>query len=389
MWLAQIWVKSAGYSNAIVGSLGCLGLASLIKLPFLNYISNLNLHGFMATRHKLSGLLICVVMIYCVGLGCAAYLTPKHLMGFVFCVLSSNIMASIIELVLELLRMEASKSRSVGVPKDTVAADFGVGDRVGSVISKPIFLLVVGALSWAWGVTFIISVVALCTLGVFILDQDIGTQKQRDVKQKVGANPSRMKAAILHVVGRYGWGALLFPVGVILNDSFARPMIGVMLLDINMPLWVISLGYTFLYAGGVLGAMGITLFLPQKGYLYRLLAGVFFNAATNAAMGLCAVFPSKGVIWTLMFFSGLSQGVFLQFFRLSLEHMCVPRYAFLQMGFFLTLWILGAPIAGTSGLLVDVLGGWSVYFSSTALATIPAVMVIMNIIRRDKKSTAV
>lgn len=385
MWLAQIWSKSAGYSNAVVGSLGCLGIASLIKLPFLNYISNLNLHGFMATRHRLSGLLVCAVMIYCSGLGCAAYLTPKHFVGFVASVLVSNIMASIIELVLELLRMEASKARSVSVPKDTVAADFGVGDRVGSVLSKPVFLMVVGALSWPCGVSFIIGVVVLCTLGVFILDQHIGTEKHVRYVQKSGSNTSRMKAAVRHILDRYGWSALLFPLGVILNDSFARPMIGVMLVDIKTPIWVISVGYTFLYAGGVFGAMSTARFLPTWGYLQRLLASVFFNALTNASMGLCAVFSHKGFIWSLMFFSGLSQGLFLQFFRLSLEHMCVPRYAFLQMGLFLTVWILGAPIAGVSGVLVDFFGSWVIYFVSTCLATIPAFFVIMRIIRKDHK----
>ena len=290
-------------------------------------------------------------------------------------------MASLIELVLELLRLEVDKVPSVGVSHDRVAADFGVGDRIGSIISKPLFLMIVAAFSWQFGVVFLVGVVGLCTLGVFILDRCIENNKVPRVP-KHHTHTMRLKAAVEHIVRRYGWwSGVFFPLAVILNDGFVRPMIGVMLVDLKLPFWLISLGYVFVYVGGVVGATVVEGFFPKRSDLMRLFYSGLLNTTVNGIVGLCAVVPHLYVVCGLLFLSGLSQGLFLQFLRVCLGRMCVPRYAFLQMGVFLTVWCVGAPVASVSGLIVDGLGSWFMYFALTPFLYIPGACAIMKVNR--------
>lgn len=386
IWLSQMWAKDFGYSNTIVGLLGSLGLVALLKVPVLGYVDSLNLRGFLATRHRLSGLLLFLVLMYCLGLGVAALATPGRIFVFVFGMVLAHIMGTFMELVLEMLRIEVGRSPA-GLRKDRIAGDFGVGDRVGSIISKPLLLLCVVWVSWPFGVVTMVVVVLLCALAVFALDDRLLVDDASALKPR-SLNYKHVVRAVRNMLGTYGWwSGLLFPIAIILNDAFVRPMIGVMLLDVSIPFESISMGYLILYVGGAVGSILLTRFMPHHCVFQRLHISVLINTLVNAMFGICAWKPVPWVVWCMMLLSGVSQGVLLQLFRVALEDLCSPRYAFIQMGVLLTIWSMGAPLSALAGYLVDLLHSWSLYFVVVSVLSLPAGLAIRRVMAVKRLSS--
>jgi len=373
VWVSYMWLKTAGYSNSVVGMCSLLVIPSLFKLPALPYLLRVQWGQWAGGSNK-ARLLSVSALLFCGATLGAAFVTPYQLIPFFGLMIISAMAASVVETMLEMLRLDSQYFDAPPLSQDSIVTYLGLGDRLGSIISKPVFLFFVAMFSWPVALVGAVVVFLIFMHAAHPLDKAWASVEKK-------AHPeTELKASIVALRERWGWVVFVFPMLLLFNESFVRPMIGVMLVDAHFAITDISVGYAAMYAGGIVGTAALIHFLPQRNDVQRLWWAGALNAAVNALFSFLWIYPSWTSMMVLMFLSGASQNVFLQLFRIILGQLCTPNAQFLQMSFLLSLWALMAPIAALSGVFADIVR-WNYYFVILGLLYIPGGLMVLRILR--------
>jgi len=271
----------------------------------------------------------------------------------------------VIETALEVLRLDSASFSVPGMHSDWVASQLGTGDRIGCLLGNPLLLLMVSFSSWT---------VALCVLAVLFL-LFISAVRSLNALWALEEEETRkssidVMSALRDLFCRWGYVVYTLPCLMLLSEALVRPMIGVMLLDRGFSLREISLGYGISYVGGVFGARCMLRFFPARANATRLYWSGSINSLMSASYSLLWMWPSTTACMILMFCSGWTQSVFLLFVRISLGDLCSRSYQFIQMAFFLSLWVAMAIFSTLAGWLSSVVE-WRYYFVIVGIIFVP------------------
>ena len=141
-----------------------------------------------------------------------------------------------------------------------------------------------------------------------------------------------------------------------------------------------GLGFGLSLLGSFLGG----LFVVRFGLLKTLLLGAILVAATNLTFaGLALLGPDLLLLAIVIGLDNLSGGIAATSFIAYLSSLTDTRYTATQYALFSSLMTLpGKFTSGFSGLVVDGFG-YSYFFIGTACLGLPAVMMVLILIRRQ------
>ncbi len=353
IWAMQLWMKYEGFSNTIVGFVSIATAPIVLKIPLMSFLGRLSFNGFLGSRNNARGWLVASTFGYALAVWFAILVTPFNFPRFLLGLGCASFFASLMELVLEIIRSQRSL-----IEQQRATAGLGAGDRLGSILVKSGLLCVVTTFGWGQSIAMLVLLqlcIPLCTRSInkeYPAGEDSGFVDKKD----------KFFCALRDVKKRLGWAGLFFPLAVLISEAFVRPMVGVMLVDSKYEPLMIAIGFGSHYCGGLIGVWFFAHFLPKHPTIQRLWWAGLLNSVGNALIAILPLQRSNISLIAVLLISGVLQGNFLQLVRVTMTDLCASRHQFVQLAWWLCLWSSTAAIACTSGLLADWYGSWLKYF---------------------------
>lgn len=391
------WLRESGIALATIGFLSWVGLAYSLKFLWAPLVDKFNAPVFGKLLGRRRGWMILSQILVAVGLFGMALIKPEGgLLVFISLAGIAAFASATQDIVIDAWRIEAS---SAAEDMALLSSAYQLGYRVSLLITDALILIVAAAIGWSLSYSVMGALMAVGLVATFF-----AMEPGRNITQPEAGKAWSMKDLLDGIVGpfnsffkQHGNKALLILAAVSLyrlSDFMMGPMANPFYADI---------GITKEAVGAVRGSVGLIasvvgvaaggLAAVRFGFITTLLVGAVIGPASNLGFSLLAlVGPDNGIFTAAMvvdnFASGFA-GTALVGYMSSLTTFgyTATQYALLSSFYAL----LGKVLKGFSGVMVQtfsegrsLMQGYAMFFVSTALIGIPALLLCILLVRSNK-----
>ena len=402
------WLTEAGISRSAIGLFSWIGITYSIKFFWAPVVDRLRLP--ILTRmlgRRRSWMLLAQAGIALGLLGMAAT-NPHHTLPLALFALLVAFSSATQDISIDAYRIEAVVAEYQGA----MASTYTLGYRLALLVAGAGAFYISDATSWPFAYTVMAVLMGVGMLTVLIMREPEqpcreGTREleQQMVDQLAGQHAREgLYYRLLDSFGR----AVAAPFVDFFRRNGATALLILMLIatfrltDITMGImanpFYLDLGFSktdianvtkvFGFFMTILGAVIGGVIVSRYGFLYPLLIAAILAAATNLLFGyMSTVGPDLGLMAWVVSADNLSGGFAVAVFIAYLSSLTNSAYTATQYALFSSLMTLPAKfMGGFSGFVVDGYG-YQTFFITTALLGLPAILLILYLIRRQGQAS--
>lgn len=395
------WLREGGIELATIGFASWVGLAYSLKFLWAPLIDKVNAPVIGKWLGRRRGWMLISQVLVAIGLIGMSIVKPEGgLMPFISLALLVAFASATQDIVVDAWRIEVSDASE---DMALLSSAYQLGYRASLLLTDALILIVAGAVGWSLSYSVMGALMAVGIAATFI-----AVEPGRNLAERAESSMNSLRGIFDAVAGpfidffkQHGQKALLILAAVSLyrlSDFMMGPMANPFYADI---------GITKETVGAVRGSVGLIasvvgvaaggLAAVRWGFVATLMIGAVIGPASNLGFSLLAmVGPSNEIFTTAMiidnFASGFA-GTALVGYMSSLTSLgyTATQYALLSSFYAL----LGKSLKGFSGVMVQsfaegrtLMEGYALFFISTALVGIPALLLCILLVRSNKKSAS-
>lgn len=396
------WLREGGIELATIGFASWVGLAYSLKFLWAPLIDKVNAPIIGKWLGRRRGWMLISQILVAIGLIGMSILKPEGgLIPFISLALIVAFASATQDIVVDAWRIEVSDASE---DMALLSSAYQLGYRASLLLTDALILIVAGAVGWSLSYSVMGALMA-----VGIVATLIAVEPARNLSDRVESSMNGVRGIFDAVAGpfidffkQHGQKALLILAAVSLyrlSDFMMGPMANPFYADI---------GITKETVGAVRGSVGLIasvvgvaaggLAAVRWGFVATLMIGAIIGPASNLGFSLLAMTgPSSEIFTTAMiidnFASGFA-GTALVGYMSSLTSLgyTATQYALLSSFYAL----LGKSLKGFSGVMVQsfaegrtLMEGYALFFVSTALVGIPALLLCILLVRSNNRDKAV
>lgn len=387
------WLRDESVSRSAIGFFAWVGMTYSVKVIWAPIVDNLKLprlHAVFGRRR--SWMLLAQFGIVAALLG-MSWAGPERLALLSLLAVMVAFSSATQDIAIDAYRIEASAV----VHQAALSAGYILGYRVALLVSGAGALYAAEYFGWATSYQLMAVLGCVGVLTTLIIRRparELEDQNQPLTAPETSIKRQRLKFSQLFIEpisdffgrnGRFALFLLTFIAVYRLSDITMGIMANPFYLDMGYTKIEIAniakgLGFGLSLLGSFLGG----LFVVRFGLLKTLLLGAILVAATNLTFaGLALLGPDLLLLAIVIGLDNLSGGIAATSFIAYLSSLTDTRYTATQYALFSSLMTLpGKFTSGFSGLVVDGFG-YSYFFIGTACLGLPAVMMVVILIRRQ------
>lgn len=397
------WLRESGITLATIGFLSWVGLAYSLKFIWAPLIDKVDapLVGKWLGRRR-GWMLISQVLIGAALLGMSILKPEGGLMLFTGLAAIAAFASATQDIVIDAWRIEASEASE---EMALLSSAYQLGYRAALLVTDALILIIAAAVGWSVSYSVMGALMAVGIAATFF-----AVEPRRTEHSVVGATSMWTARGMFDAIcgpffaffKQHGQKALLILLAVSLyrlSDFMMGPMANPFYADIGITKETVGVvrGSVGLIAS-VVGVAAGGIFAVRFGFVSTLLVGAIIGPASNLGFSLLAIMgPSNEVFTAAMaidnFASGFA-GTALVGYMSSLTTLgyTATQYALLSSFYAL----LGKVLKGFSGVTVQffaegrtLMEGYALFFLSTALVGIPALLLCILLVRTNKREAAI
>ncbi|KYG67006.1 MFS transporter [Bdellovibrio bacteriovorus] len=392
------WLREGGIELATIGFASWVGLAYSLKFLWAPLIDKVNAPIVGKWLGRRRGWMLISQVLVAIGLIGMSIVKPEGgLMPFISLALLVAFASATQDIVVDAWRIEVSDASE---DMALLSSAYQLGYRASLLLTDALILIVAGAVGWSLSYSVMGALMAVGIAATFI-----AVEPGRNLADRAESSMNSLRGVFDAVAGpfidffkQHGQKAILILAAVSLyrlSDFMMGPMANPFYADI---------GITKETVGAVRGSVGLIasvvgvaaggLAAVRWGFVATLMIGAVIGPASNLGFSLLAmVGPSNEIFTTAMvidnFASGFA-GTALVGYMSSLTSLgyTATQYALLSSFYAL----LGKSLKGFSGVMVQsfaegrtLMEGYALFFVSTALVGIPALLLCILLVRSNKK----
>jgi PAT family beta-lactamase induction signal transducer AmpG len=381
------WLTTTGVSKSEIGMFAWAGIAYSVKFAWAPLVDRLPVPGLTAWLGRrrswmlLSQCGVIAVLLLMSMTDPAARLAQVALLTVVLAVCSATQ-----DIAVDAWRIEAVTARLQGA----MAAAYQVGYRSAVLVAGAgaLYIADLGSWSLAYQVMAALMLPGVLT-ALLVAEPDVVVQAG------AGSLADWFATAVVgpfteffQRVGGFGFVLLLFIGSYRISDMVLGVMANPFYIDTGFSLSEIAtvtkvFGFVVTLVGAALGGMAVA----RYGAARPLVAGAVLLAASNLVfIGLAQAGPEMGWLIAAICADNLAAGFVGTIFIAYLSGLTNVAYTATQYALFTSLMSLpGRLLSGFSGQIVES-SGWVSFFIYTTAAGIPAILLALLVVRRQRKS---
>lgn len=382
------WLTTTGVSKSQIGMFAWAGIAYSVKFAWAPLVDRLGIPGLTAWFGRrrswmlLSQCGVIAVLLLMSVTDPAARLTQVALLTVVLAVCSATQ-----DIAVDAWRIEAVAERLQGA----MAAAYQVGYRTAVLVAGAGALYIADLGSWGLAYQVMAALMLPGVLTALLVAEPAvaigvaGANSLTDWFSTAVVGPFR---EFFQRVGGFGFVLLLFIGSYRISDMVLGVMANPFYIDTGFSLSEIAtvtkvFGFGITLVGAALGGVAVA----RYGAARPLVAGAILLAASNLVfIGLAQAGPDLGWLIAAICADNLAAGFVGTIFIAYLSSLTNVAYTATQYALFTSLMSLpGRLLSGFSGQVVE-MSGWVNFFIYTTAAGIPAVLLAMVVVRRQRKS---
>lgn len=396
------WLRESGITLATIGFLSWVGLAYSLKFIWAPLIDKVDapLVGKWLGRRR-GWMLLSQILIGAALLGMSILKPEGGLMLFTGLAAVAAFASATQDIVIDAWRIEASEASE---EMALLSSAYQLGYRAALLVTDALILIIAAAVGWSMSYSVMGALMAVGIAATFF-----AVEPRRTEHSVVGATSMWTPRGLFDAIcgpffaffKQHGQKALLILLAVSLyrlSDFMMGPMANPFYADIGITKETVGVvrGSVGLIAS-VVGVAAGGIFAVRFGFISTLLVGAIIGPASNLGFSFLAMMgPSNEVFTAAMaidnFASGFA-GTALVGYMSSLTTLgyTATQYALLSSFYAL----LGKVLKGFSGVTVQyfaegrtLMEGYALFFLSTALVGIPALLLCILLVRTNKKEAA-
>jgi len=382
------WLTTTGVSKSQIGMFAWAGIAYSVKFAWAPLVDRLGIPGLTAWFGRrrswmlLSQCGVIAVLLLMSVTDPAARLTQVALLTVVLAVCSATQ-----DIAVDAWRIEAVAERLQGA----MAAAYQVGYRTAVLVAGAGALYIADLGSWGLAYQVMAALMLPGVLTALLVAEPAvaigvaGANSLTDWFSTAVVGPFR---EFFQRVGGFGFVLLLFIGSYRISDMVLGVMANPFYIDTGFSLSEIAtvtkvFGFGITLVGAALGGVAVA----RYGAARPLVVGAILLAASNLVfIGLAQAGPDLGWLIAAICADNLAAGFVGTIFIAYLSSLTNVAYTATQYALFTSLMSLpGRLLSGFSGQVVE-MSGWVNFFIYTTAAGIPAVLLAMVVVRRQRKS---
>jgi MFS transporter, PAT family, beta-lactamase induction signal transducer AmpG len=376
--ILAIWLTQAGIAKSETGIMSLVGIPIAAKIFWAPWLDWFRLGAFSEKWGRRRSLILALHVMLIPLVAASGFIDPKDNLILVFLLILMAMIAGVsIDTLTNALRIASIEPGKVaiGVAMQTL------GQRVGMTAAAAAALAV--AQYFGWEAAFMVMAL-LCAAGIF--GAFLMTEKQEE-KRETHFNFKTYFDPFKELFLRPGiWLLLAWIFFARFGDSLAFTMLFPMLVDLKFTNNEIS------FAQNAIGIIGLLPGLPIGVWLYNrlgvkkaLVVTMLFMGITNLNMVWLAYAGHDVFILNFtMFFESLGGAIGGVVIMSYMSALCNVRYSATQFGVFVALSALSRLVfAAPAGFAVEAFG-YPIFFVISMLATIPGLILLWMLTRRDE-----
>ncbi len=405
------WLRELDVSRTAIGFFSWVGITYSIKFIWSPVVDRLPLPGLTRSLGRRRAWILLGQIGIAIGLIGMAQTDPTtNLLPVALCALLVAFASATQDVAIDAFRIESDHADFQGA----LAATYQMGYRFAILASYTGALYLAELFSWQTAYWIMAALTGIGMLTVLVrpeprqmIDRITAAREQRALAF-IERHPSMPRALqqtgawfigavicpLTDFFGRFGWFAL-----VILGLVASFRITDIAMASMANPLYI-DMGYSKAVIANISGAYGLAMTMigavlggalaARYGLLRPLLAGAILAASTNLLFAWMA--GQGGATWALVVVisaDNLSGGLAGSVFIAWLSSLTNTAYTATQYALFSSLMTLpGKFLSGFGGIVVDALG-YPIFFSLSAMLGLPAVVLIVWVMRRLGQSPAV
>lgn len=404
-------LKQSGIDRSTIGYFSWVGLAYSLKFFWSPFVDRLHLPLLARLGRRRSWMLLsqCGVI---TGLTVMAFADPAaNPVHMAIYAIFTAFFAATQDIAVDAWRIEATGTEMQGA----MAAAYQTGYQVALISTKAGALFSAAALGWtaAYCLTAVLMLVGVVTTFCIAepeasIDRGTLAREQRVIDFLEGSHhwPEWLRQATAWLIG-----AVVCPFMDFFARNGVRVALPILLLIVFYRLSYMSMGvmanpfyldlhFTLAEIGWVTGVYGILVTLCgafiagalvlRWGTLRTMLAGLVLLTGANLLYGYVAgIHPGLGWFATIIAVDNIGNGIAGTAFIAYMSSLTSRAYTATQYALFGSLWSVPTKfLAGFSGTVVDALG-YGPFFAITAALSVPALLLILWMLRRGGRPEAI
>ena len=381
------WLSEGGTSLAVIGLTANIGISYSLKFlwaPVLDRVRPPGALGQLGQRRGWLMLIQPLLVLACAGLALSDPSRPVALVAVAACV---AFLSASQDIAVDAWRIELFPERSQGA----ALAAYIWGYRAALLVSGASAIGLAGRLGWHGALLGVAGLVALGPLFTLLAPSPAAPLLRRGRPGALATLRDAVWAPLAEFLSRPGAATtlafiLLFKLGEAMAGTMAPPFyrsLGFDRAQVALAIGVPSLLASL--AGAAAGAylvarLGTGRALVLTGFVQMASMGLYFALAYSA--GDPAILVAKVVLEA--FAEAMADAAFITF----LSSLCAPGYTATQYALLSSLAALPLrTVGGLSGVLAQSLG-WVPFYGVTIFAAVPAMLIMLAIIRRRAATPA-
>ncbi len=373
------WMSEGGVSLVAIGLTANIGLPYSLKFLWAPLLDQWRPPGLARLGLRRGWLMLIQPLL---ALACAALAlnSPAKTGQLVFTAALVAFLSASQDIVVDAWRIETFPERMQGI----ALAAYVWGYRAALLISGAGAIGLAGAFGWR-GSLLLMAVLVLVGVGATALAEEPAAR----VRIAARGFAARLRAAVVEPFQEFirrpgaGWAlafVMLFKLGEALAGTMAVPFYRAMGFDraqvalaTGIPGLCASLGGAAL-GGWFVARIGAGRALVATGFVQMASQGLYFALAASGGDG--RVLIAKVVLENVA--EGMADAAFLAY----LSSLCATRFTATQYALLSSLAAVGLrTLGGTSGWLAQALG-WEAFYGMTIFAALPAMLIMLRLLRR-------
>ena len=381
------WLRAEDVDRAAIGFFSWIGITYSIKVFWAPIVDRVPLPFLTRCFGRRRGWMLLAMMGIAAGLlGMAGTEPSSDLSRLALCALLVAFSSATQDISIDAYRIEAVSHELQGA----MAATYQLGYRMALLVAGGGALLLADAVNWSITYVFLSSLTIIGIATVLVIDEP---ETSEVLAPPVGGIKDWVSIALVNPFvdffsrnGRFALVVLLF-IGLFrISDLLMGVMANPFYIDIGFSLTEIGLiikiyGTVATITGAFLGG----LLVARYGIMRPLLAGAILLATTNLLFSvLAAIGPDIVMLTATITADNLSAGFAGTVFIAYLSSLTSRAYTATQYALFTSLMTLpGKLIGGFTGIAVNAFG-YVEFFIYAALAGLPAIILVIILMRHDR-----
>jgi PAT family beta-lactamase induction signal transducer AmpG len=378
------WLSTAGVSKGAIGMFAWAGIAYSFKFAWAPLVDRLGLPGLgQALGRRRSWMLLAQVAVLLILLAMAATDPATELARMAWLTVLLAFASATQDIAVDAWRIEAVAVRLQGA----MAAAYQLGYRVAVLAAGAGALYLADAGSWelAYRIMAVLMVVGILAVAL-VAEPDGAAPATTGLAEWFRSAVVGPFTEFFRRSGRFGLVLLLFIGCYRISDMVLGVMANPFYIDLGFSLSQIAtvtkiFGFGVTVAGAFLGGLAVA----RYGAARPLVLGAVLLAASNLAFAALAVVGPDLILFTASIcVDNLAAGFTGTVFIAYLSGLTNVAYTATQYALFTSLMSLpGRILSGVSGQVVEATD-WVSFFLYTTAAGIPAVILAIVVVRRER-----